>query len=322
MSCRWLGGLLVGLALALSLAARAEVPVPALKTRVTDLTGTLSSSQTGALENDLRKLEARTGSQLAVLLVPTTGPEAIEQFSIRVVEQWKLGRKGKDDGLLLLVAKNDRVVRIEVGYGLEGVIPDAIARRVIDENITPLFKRGDFFGGIKAGVLRLAGLIEAQAAGTEAAVSAPIKTPDSAGQPGTPEASSGRGQINDDTIANRTDDEPAGDHLADVPPGWLVVFLVAVGELLRWVVGPLFGAGVMAGAVGAIAWFASGRDLEIAAQIAAATFVFVLVGLANWLSALVSSVFDRRGKGGGGGGWGGFGGGGGGFGGGGASGRW
>ena len=138
----------------------AEVPVPPLKSRVTDLTATLAANQVSALEKDLENFETSTGSQLAVLLVPTTQPETIEQFSIRVVEAWKLGHKGKDDGLLLLVAKNDRKVRIEVGYGLEGIIPDAVAKRIVDETITPRFKEGDFSGGLTAGVQRLAGVIE------------------------------------------------------------------------------------------------------------------------------------------------------------------
>lgn len=112
--------------------AGADVPVPQLRARVTDLTATLSQDQRAALEQKLAALEARKGSQVAVLLVPTTQPETVEQYAIRVFDQWKLGRKGMDDGVLLLVAKNDRRLRIEVGYGLEGAIPDAIAKRVID----------------------------------------------------------------------------------------------------------------------------------------------------------------------------------------------
>ena len=146
-----------------SYSATAQVPVPPLKARVTDLTSTLSADQARALEQKLAALEARKGSQVAVLLVPTTQPEAIEQYSIRVVEQWKLGRKGVDDGVLLLVAKNDRKLRIEVGRGLEGAIPDAYARRIVDEEISPRFKQGDFYGGISAGVDRIAGLVEGEA---------------------------------------------------------------------------------------------------------------------------------------------------------------
>ena len=122
----------------------AQVALAELSRRVTDLTGTLSASQVATLENTLAEFETKKGSQIAVLIVPTTQPEAIEQFGIRVAEKWKLGRADVDDGLILIVAKNDRKLRIEVGYGLEGAIPDAVARRVIDEVITPYFKTGDF----------------------------------------------------------------------------------------------------------------------------------------------------------------------------------
>lgn len=140
----------------------AEIAVPPLKARVTDLTATLTSDQRAALEQKLAALEARKGSQVAVLLVPTTQPETVEQYAIRVFDQWKLGRKGMDDGVLLLVAKNDRKLRIEVGYGLEGAIPDAIAKRVMDEDIVPLFKQGNFYGGISAGTDRVSKLIEGE----------------------------------------------------------------------------------------------------------------------------------------------------------------
>jgi uncharacterized protein len=153
---------LIGLLLLATSLARAEVAVPELRARVTDLTQTLSSDQRQQLEQRLAALEQAKGSQLAILILPTTQPETIEQFSIRVVEQWKLGRKGVDDGVLLLVAKDDRAVRIEVGYGLEGAIPDAIANRVIDEFIIPAFKQGDFYGGLSQGVERLSGLIQGE----------------------------------------------------------------------------------------------------------------------------------------------------------------
>ncbi len=130
--------------------ALADVAVPPLKARVTDLTGTLSAQQQTALEQTLAAFEARKGSQIAVLIVPTTQPETVEQYALRVEETWKLGRKGVDDGALLVVAKDDRKLRIEVGYGLEGVLPDAIAKRIIAEDITPRFKQGDFYGGISA----------------------------------------------------------------------------------------------------------------------------------------------------------------------------
>lgn len=155
-----LGILLTGL-LALS-AAFAEVAVPSLEHRVTDLTKTLSDEQQSILENRLAAFEQQKGSQIAVLIVPSTQPEDIAQYSIRVVEQWRLGRKSVDDGVLMLLAKNDRTTRIEVGYGLEGVIPDAVAKRIIEEIMIPRFRQGDFAGGINAGVDRLVGLIQGE----------------------------------------------------------------------------------------------------------------------------------------------------------------
>ncbi|MDD4964402.1 MAG: YgcG family protein [Gallionella sp.] len=141
----WLLGLLF------MLSAYAEVAVPELKQRVTDLTATLNVAQIQTLETKLADFEGKKGSQIGVLIIPTTKPETIEQYSIRVVEKWKLGRKGVDDGVLLLVAKNDRKLRIEVGRGLEGALNDATAKRIIAEIITPAFKQGDFAGGIAAG---------------------------------------------------------------------------------------------------------------------------------------------------------------------------
>jgi uncharacterized protein len=141
----------------------AEVAVPTLSKRVTDLTATLSIEQSTALENKIAAFEARKGSQIAVLILPTTQPEAIEAFSIRVADTWKIGRKAIDDGVILLVAKDDRKLRIEVGRGLEGVIPDAIAKRIIAEIITPKFKANDFAGGIDAGVSQLIKLIDGEA---------------------------------------------------------------------------------------------------------------------------------------------------------------
>lgn len=146
----------------LTLSAWAQVAVPELSRRITDLTATLSAGQIAALESKLAAFEAQKGSQIAVLIVPTTQPEDIAQFGIRVAEQWKIGRQKIDDGVILIVAKDDRKFRIEVGYGLEGVIPDAIAKRVIAETITPYFKAGDFNGGIDAGVQQLIKLIEGE----------------------------------------------------------------------------------------------------------------------------------------------------------------
>jgi uncharacterized protein len=143
------------LALALVATAAADIAVPALTARVTDQTGTLSAGERATLEQALAEFERRKGSQIAVLVVPTTGDETIEQYAIRVAERWQLGRKGVDDGVLLLVAKDDRRLRIEVGYGLEGAIPDAVAKRIIEETIRPRFRDGDFYGGIRIGVEQL-----------------------------------------------------------------------------------------------------------------------------------------------------------------------
>jgi uncharacterized protein len=157
----WLG-FLGGLVLLVG-AARADdlLPIPPVA-RVTDTTGTLSADQKQALESKLADIEQRKGSQVAVLIVPTTHPEEIEQFSYRVADSWKLGRKGVDDGVLLTVAKNDHHVRIEVGRGLEGAIPDAASARIIREYITPKFRSGDFLGGINDAVDALSKLIDGE----------------------------------------------------------------------------------------------------------------------------------------------------------------
>ena len=136
--------------------------IPDLSHRVTDLTATLNSEQSAALENKLAAFEVKKGSQIDVLIVPSTQPEDIAQYGIRVAEAWKIGRKNVDDGVIFIVAKEDRKLRLEVGYGLEGAIPDAIAKRVIAETITPHFKKDDYAGGIDAGVNQLMQLIEGE----------------------------------------------------------------------------------------------------------------------------------------------------------------
>lgn len=145
-----------------ALSAWAQVAVPELSRRVTDLTATLDAGQVATLEGKLAAFEAQQGSQIAVLIVPTTQPEDIAQFGIRVAEQWKIGREKIDDGVILIVARDDRTLRLEVGYGLEGAIPDAVAKRVIAETITPHFRAGDFYGGIDAGMQQLMRLIEGE----------------------------------------------------------------------------------------------------------------------------------------------------------------
>ncbi len=136
--------------------------IPPLHAHVTDLTNTLDAQQSQALETELTALEQRKGSQLGVLLVPTTQPEDIAQYGIRVGDAWKLGRKGTDDGVILIVAKNDHKVRIEVGRGLEGAIPDAACARIIREYITPKFRSGDFYGGIHDATDALTKLIDGE----------------------------------------------------------------------------------------------------------------------------------------------------------------
>src|ERR1700689_1180396 len=155
----WLGLLVGAFALA---SAQGLVAIPKLEARVTDLTGTLTAEQQSALEEKLAAVEARKGAQIVVLIVPTTHPEEIEQYSIRAVEQWKIGRKKVDDGVMLIAAKNDRRIRIEVGYGLEGALPDAIANRIIAETIRPLFAQNDFYGGITAGVDQIIRVIDGE----------------------------------------------------------------------------------------------------------------------------------------------------------------
>lgn len=158
---RWL--LLLALLCWGGLALAAQVAVPALNARVTDLTGTLDAAQRARLEQQLAALEQRKGAQLAILLIPSTGDESIEQYAVRAFEQWKLGRKNIDDGVLLVVAKDDRALRIEVGYGLEGAITDVLAGRIIREQVVPRFQQGDYAGGIQAGVDSLETLIDGEA---------------------------------------------------------------------------------------------------------------------------------------------------------------
>ncbi len=143
-------------------ACAALQPIPPLAARVTDLTGTLTAAERAQLEARLAEFEARKGAQIAVLIVPTTQPEEIEQYSIRVVDAWKLGREKPDDGALLLVAKEDRTLRIEVGRGLEGALTDLVSKRIIADTITPQFRQGDFAGGIDAGVEQMIRVVDGE----------------------------------------------------------------------------------------------------------------------------------------------------------------
>lgn len=141
-----------GLAMLLASAAAQDLaPIPPLKTRLTDLAEMLKPDQQAALEKTLQAHEEKTGSQVAVLLVKSTAPEVIEQYTIRVAESWKLGRKGVDDGVLLVIAKDNardlRRMRLEVGRGAEGVITDAMSKRILQDVIAPYFRQNDFYGG-------------------------------------------------------------------------------------------------------------------------------------------------------------------------------
>jgi uncharacterized protein len=241
----------------------------------------------------LEEFEKKKGSQIAVVMVPTTEPEAIEQYALRVAEQWKLGRKGVDDGALLVVAKNDRAMRIEVGYGLEGALNDATAKRIVAEVITPRFREGDFYGGINAGVDRMIRVIDGE----------PLPAPARRGAAPAPDGG-----------------------LFQLLPMLLVGALV-IGGILRAMLGRALGSVATGGAVGFLAWLLAGT-LAIGLVAGLAAFVFTLVGSFGRRGGMMGlpGGYYGGGRGGwGGGGFrggGGFGGGGGGFGGGGASGRW
>jgi uncharacterized protein len=297
-TARLLAGLLLSFCFTL---AGAEVAVPPLAARVTDLTGTLSGGAVARIEAKLAALEARKGSQLAVLIVPTTQPEDIEQYGIRVAEAWKLGRKGVDDGAILIVAKNDRRVRIEVGYGLEGPLPDAIANRIIDETVTPHFKLGDYDGGVEAGIDQMISVVNGE----------PLPQPDRKW-------------------------EHHGGGLGSMLP-LLLIFVFVVSGILRSIFGRFFGSLATGGLAGGLVWLLS-HLLPIGIGAGVVAFLFAMLagsstrrwtggggfggGLGGLGGGFGGGGFGRGGFGGGGFGGGGFSGGGGGFGGGGASGSW
>src|SRR5262245_6370099 len=155
----WLLGVLLA-GFALLAAAQDVLPVPALEGRVIDRTDTLDAQQRQAMEQHLATVERELGPQIVVLLVPTTLPEDIAAYAQRVGDQWKIGRRDVGDGLLIVVAKNDRKVRIEVAKALEGAVPDLAARQIITETITPAFRRNDFAGGLNAAIDRIAARVK------------------------------------------------------------------------------------------------------------------------------------------------------------------
>lgn len=279
---RWLCTLLLLAGFGIVHAAGELVGVPPLTNRVVDLGATLSAEQQAALENRLRAFEQRKGSQIAVLIVPSTRPEAIEQYAIRVAEQWKIGRKKVDDGAILVVARSDRAVRIEVGYGLEGALNDATVKRIIDDIIVPRFRQNDYDGGINAGVDGLIKVID--------------------GEP-LPAA----GKLS-----------PAG-AIPDVGQLLPVVLVaaMALGGVFRSMFGRMGGAVATGGLIGLAAWFIGGFLVSaILAGIVGFLFALLGGGHGGLGGVFLGHGHGRRG------GLGGFRGGGGGFGGGGASGRW
>jgi uncharacterized protein len=275
-------------------AARADVAVPPLSGRVVDRTMTLSQSEQAALDATLRDFEARKGSQVAVLIVPTTAPETIEQFSIRVAEAWKIGRRKVDDGAILVIAKDDRKLRIEVGYGLEGALTDVTSKRIIDQIITPKFRAGDFAGGITAGTDAMLKVIDGE----------PLPAP-----------------------AVRQPTTNFVDQLEQVGPFLLFGVLIG-GGILRQIFGRLFGSLATGGLAAVVVWMIVGTAV-LAGVAGIIAFFFTLVA-----DSFMGGGGGGRGGGyigGSGGSWssgsssssgGGFSGGGGSFGGGGASGSW
>ena len=269
-------------------AAAAQQPVPPLTGHVVDSTATLSAEAIEALEQKLTAFEERKGSQIAVLLVRTTAPESIEPYALRVAEQWGIGRSGVDDGVVLVIALEDRRMRFEIGYGLEGPVPDALARRIIAETIAPRFYEEDYAGGLSAGLDALIGLIDGE----------PLPVP----------------------VAR----EPNAEPFTALPI--VLILAVFVAPLFRRLLGSLLGSAAVGAGAGFIVWLVS--SVLFASLLAGAiVFVLALTGIGGrpgrWASGRGRVGPLGGGFGGGfGGGRGGFRGGGGRFGGGGASGGW
>ena len=281
---RWLAGLFL-LFVAVLAGAQALLPIPPLAARVTDLTATLSADQRARLEEKIAAFERQKGSQIAVLIVPSVLPETVTEYALRVVESWKLGRKGVDDGALLLIAKDDRKLRIEVGYGLEGALNDATAKRIISETISPRFKQGDFYGGIDAGLD-----VMIKVAGGET-----LPVPKQASK------ASGTG-FDFETLMFF---------------GFILIFVV--GGILRSIFGRFLAAGVIGGVAGIVASLILSSVLVAIVVGVVAFIVSLFAGMSGGGGGGFSSGGSSWGGGSGGGG---FSGGGGSFGGGGASGGW
>lgn len=266
-------------------------PIPPLKARVTDLTATLSTADEARIGGKLAAFEANKGAQIAVLIVGTTQPEAIFDYSLRVAEAWKLGRKGVDDGVLFVVAKNDRKLQILTGPGLQGSLTDAMSKRIIAEIVAPKFRSGDFAGGIEQGVEKIINVLQGEA---------------------LPPPQKKRVAVQSGNYEN-----------------FFMIALAAafvVGPLLRSLLGRFMGATATAGVTGAAAWWIAGGML-FPIVIGIIVFVIVLMLGASGILGRGGGFggWSGGGIGGGGGGSsgdGGFSGGGGSFDGGGASGDW
>ena len=262
------------IALCLPQLTQAQQAVPALSARVIDQTGTLSSSEVASLDQVLSAFEKKKGSQLAVLIVKTTAPESIEQYGIRVADQWKLGRKKIDDGAILIIAKADRTLRIEVGYGLEGALTDATSKRIIDDIIVPRFKQQDFYGGVVAGVQAIIAVVDGE----------PLPLP-------------------------AKNDQFAEDDVFQLLP---VVFIAALilGGIMRAILGRMKGALVTGGFIAVMAWFILDA-ISLALVAGFVAFIIALSGFGIGGGGFGSGSGGGRGGGGGfRGGGGGFGGGG------------
>ena len=265
--------MLLFILITVAFSAQAElVAIPPLTNQITDLTQTLTAEQSAQLSEKLAAFEGQKGSQIAVLIVPSTQPEDIAQYSIRVVEAWKIGREKQDDGVLILVAKNDKKMRIEVGYGLEGAIPDLIAKQIISEVMSPSFKQGDFYGGINNAIDTILKLIDGEQ------LSAPLA-------------------------------QNASTNLENMLPLLLIGGLV-FGGILRSIFGEFLGGTFTGGAIGFLAWILGGGIL-MAIVFGVIAFLVTLAGIGGigQLGGL-GAGFGGRGSGPFSGGGGGFGGGG------------
>ena len=265
-------------------------PVPPLKQRVTDLTATLSSADEARIEARLREFEAQKGAQIAVLIVGTTLPEPAFDYSMRVVDAWKLGRKDVDDGVLFLIVKNDRKLEIRTGRGVQGTLTDAMSKRIISEIVAPKFRSGDFAGGIEQGVEKIIAVLQGEALPPPQKKRVAVQS------------------ASYDTFF------------------YIALFAAfAVGPLLRALLGRFLGAGATAGVTGLAAWFIAGGLIFPIIIGAIIFFVVLMSGGINLPGGRGGGGWSSGGWSGGGGssgGGGGFSGGGGGFDGGGASGDW